>query len=398
LGRESWQQAADPVVWHSDPVSTTPVNAGPDLLVETLEVASTLVGTPLTPVGPPFPGSHRTLVVRVADDQGGTVVVKRYLGDDGVEAYAREASALEALAAFGQTPALVAECAEPRLVVMEDLGGGRHLAEVLLGSDADLATATLSGWAAAVAGLHRSGREVRDAFASGVLARSPGPVELDPLPGHLATAASEWARLATHLDVALPAGTFDVLTSVPSRFRVEASSLSAADMCPDNNLVRDLGDSGIALLDFEFALWRPIAWDAAYLRVPWPTCWCAWSLEAAAADLALQRWRGTVAQTWPEVLGTDFDHDLELATEAWAWLAGSWCLAGLVDAGPARANPVKPTPRMPDRVLRFLRTASTGNALPELADAAAQLARAVETRYAAADVPFAPAFTVGAPR
>jgi hypothetical protein len=122
------------------------------------------------------------------------------------------------------------------------------------------------------------------------------------------------------------------------------------------------------------------------------------SLEAAAADLALERWRGTVAQSWPEVLGTDFDHDLELATEAWAWLAGSWCLAGLVDAGPARANPVKPAPRMPDRVLRFLRTSSTGSALPELADAAAQLARAVETRYAAADVPFAPAFTVGAPR
>ena len=53
-------------------------------------------------------------------------------------------------------------------------------------------------------------------------------------------------------------------------------------------------------------------------------------------------------------------------------------------------------PRMPDRVLRFLRTAAGGRALPELAEVARRLARAVETTYAAADVPLAPAFTGGA--
>ncbi|GAA2498095.1 hypothetical protein [Terrabacter carboxydivorans] len=63
-----------------------------------------------------------------------------------------------------------------------------------------------------------------------------------------------------------------------------------------------------------------------------------------------------------------------------------------------RANPVTPMPRMTDRVLRFLRTAAAGDALPEPADAAGQLVCAVETRYAAADVPLAPAFTGGASR
>lgn len=364
-----------------------------DVLAETLAVAGRLVGGPLRAVGQPFPGSRRTLVVRTVDPSGRSFVVKRYLSEEGWEAYAREASALEALTGVAQTPTLVAESSDPRLVVMGDLGDGTHLADALLGDDADRAAAKLSGWATAVAGLHRAGHQVRDTFEAGVLARSSEPVDVDYLPAHLAEAVSVWNRLAAALDVAVPDGTFDVLASVPERFRVDACSLSAADMCPDNNLVRD---TRLVLLDFEFALWRPIVWDAAYLRVPWPTCWCAWSLETSAAEVALGRWRDAVAVEWPEVLGSDFDHDLDLATEAWAWLAGSWCLAGLVDGEPQRVNPVKPMPRMPDRVLRFLRTAAAGRALPELAEVALRLARAVETTYAATDVPLAPAFTGGA--
>jgi len=382
-----------PSIWHSESVSATRADVGQDVLAETLAVAAALVGSPLRAMGEPFPGSRRTLVVRTVDASGRSFVVKRYLSDEGREAYAREASALEALTGVAQTPTLVAESGDPRLVVMGDLGDGTHLADALLGDDADRAAGTLSGWATAVAGLHRAGHQVRDAFESGVLARSSEPVDVDYLPTHLGEAVSVWDRLAAALAVRVPEGTFDVIARVPDRFRVDACSLSAADMCPDNNLVRD---GGLVLLDFEFALWRPIVWDAAYLRVPWPTCWCAWSLEASAAEVALGRWRHAVAVEWPEVLGADFDHDLDLATEAWAWLAGSWCLAGLVDGEPQRVNPVKPMPRMPDRVLRFLRTAALGRALPELAEVALRLARAVETTYAATDVPLAPAFTGGA--
>lgn len=374
-----------------------PTDQQAGLLDETVSEASARVGRPLRVTGEPFPGSRRTLVVRLLDDAGGSYVVKRYLTQEGQEAYAREAAALSALGGAqvggaARVPVLVAECDAPRLVVMRDAGEGTHLADALLGPDAERAASTLAGWADAVAGLHRAGSVVHEAFAAGVRARSPEPVVLDYLPRHLAEAAVEWARLAEALEVDVPSGTFDVLEAVPDRFRIDASSLSAADMCPDNNLV---ADAGLVLLDFEFALWRPIAWDAAYLRVPWPTCWCAWSLEASAAEVALDVWRREAARTWPDVLGRDFDHDLDLATEAWAWLAGSWCLAGLVDGEPTRPNPVKPMPRMPDRVLRFLRTAAGGRALPELADVALRLADRVTTWYAATDVPLAPAFTGG---
>ena len=359
------------------------------LVDDTLEVASRVVGSPLTAAAAPFLGSRRTLVVRAIAEAGHAYVVKRYTGEDAAETYAREASALSALAGRARTPRLVGECADPRLVVMDDLGDGAHLAEVLLADDPDRAAAGLGGWGDAVAALHVAAREVRDDFAAGVAARSEGPLVLDYLPRQLADAVAEWERLAALLDVEVAPGAFALLESVPSRFRVDATSLSAADMCPDNNL---LTDAGLALLDFEWALWRPIAWDAAYLRVPWPTCWCAWSLEAAAAEAALARWRTAVSPAWPDVAGPDFEHDLDLAAEAWAWLAGSWCLGPLVDGEPAPANPVKPMPRMPDRTLRFLRTAATGRAIPELADVAWELADAVTTRYAAGPVPLAPAF------
>lgn len=383
-------------VWHSDPVtSPIPDDERSHLVQETLEVASSLLRTRLRAVGAPFPGSRRTLVVRVTDEAAHTYVVKRYLGEQGAETFAREASALAALAGRARTPRLVAESADPRLVVMGDLGEGSHLADALLAADAERAAGGLVGWADAVAGLHVAGQSVRDAFVAGVGSRSDEPLVLDYLPAQLADAVTEWGRLAATLGLEVASGAFAVLESVPRRFRVDAASLSAADMCPDNNLVTD---AGLALLDFEWALWRPIAWDASYLRVPWPTCWCAWSLDAAAAQAALDRWRGSVAQTWPEVAGTDFDHDLDLATEAWAWLAGSWCLGPLVDGEPAPTNPVKPMPRMPDRTLRFLRTASAGRAIPELAELAGRLAEAVTTRYAAAPVPLAPAFAGGVVR
>ena len=86
-----------------------------------------------------------------------------------------------------RTPDLVAESGDPRLIVMTDLGEGTHLADALLGADADRATETLSGWATALAGLHRAGRDTRAAFGAGVVARAAGlpesGVELDYVPG-----------------------------------------------------------------------------------------------------------------------------------------------------------------------------------------------------------------------
>jgi aminoglycoside/choline kinase family phosphotransferase len=367
----------------------------PDLVAETLEVAGRLLGAALAADGDIFPGSRRTLVVRAREASGRRVVVKRYLTDQVEAPYAREAAALAALTTVPGAPAprLLAECGDPRVVVLSDLGDAPHLASHLLGSDAHAAAASLADWAEGLARLHVAGRGLRDAFVDGVRARAGDAVVVDYLPAHLAGAARAWPGLARALGVEVPDDAWEVLREVPSRFRVDAASLSAADMCPDNNL---LDDAGVRLLDFEFAIWRPVAWDVAYLHVPWPTCWCAWSLDASAAEAALDRWRGVAATAWPGVATPAFDVDLALAREAWAWLAGSWCVAEVVEGRRRTPNPAKPMPRMPDRSLRLLRTAAEGVALPELADVARRLADAVADAHGAVAVPLAPAFAAGA--
>ena len=44
------------------------------------------------------------------------------------------------------------------------------------------------------------------------------------------------------------------------------------------------GRRRVVLVDFEGAEWRHVAWDVAYLRVPWPTCWCSWRMPDAVAE------------------------------------------------------------------------------------------------------------------
>lgn len=115
-----------------------------------------------------------------------------------------------------------------------------------------------------------------------------------------------------------------------------ASALTPADTCPDNNLEVD---GRIVLLDFEGAAVRHVAWDAAYLTVPWPSCWCSWRLDAVAAGRALDTWRRAVLPALPEVAGEAFEADLRTARTGWAFISTGWFLRTAL--GPAGAQPIR---------------------------------------------------------
>ncbi len=68
-------------------------------------------------------------------------------------------------------------------------------------------------------------------------------------------------------------------------------ALTPGDACPDNNIETP---DGLVLIDFEVADFRHVAWDAAYLTEPWPTCWCSWRLPSEVTDEAVARWRATI--------------------------------------------------------------------------------------------------------
>ncbi|HVA60496.1 MAG TPA: hypothetical protein VNG13_08155 [Mycobacteriales bacterium] len=95
-------------------------------------------------------GSDRTLVVRATAPER-TVVVKLHR-DPTAESAVREPAGLEVADGQG-TPRLLA-VTDPAGVVLEDVGSGGDLAELLLGTDSAAAAAGLRQWAAALGTLH----------------------------------------------------------------------------------------------------------------------------------------------------------------------------------------------------------------------------------------------------
>jgi hypothetical protein len=133
-----------------------------------------------------------------------------------------------------------------------------------------------------------------------------------------------------------------------ARERGDLHALSPADACPDNNL---LTAGGCRLIDFEWAEVRHPAWDATYLAVPWPTCWCSWRIPEASAARALDAYRERAVEGIPYV-GTDaFLADVERARVCWALLSLSWSLANALrhESTPTPEGP-STRPRMQHRL------------------------------------------------
>ena len=80
----------------------------------------------------------------------------------------------------------------------------------------------------------------------------------------------------------------------PDRFGV----FSPGDLCPDNNL---LTAGGVRLLDFEAAGIYSVFLDAAYIRMPFSTCWCVFRLPADLSEDAEAAYRQQVSAVLPQL-------------------------------------------------------------------------------------------------
>lgn len=154
--------------------------------------------------------------------------------------------------------------------------------------------------------------------------------------------------------------------------------MTPGDTCPDNTVRTG---AGWALLDFEGAEFRPLAWEAAYLRVPFPTCWCSWALPPAAAERALSRWRAELD------LPAGFDAEVDRATVAWTLVSTGWFLPRILSGSDTTEGPPTPTRRA---LLQHRLT--TAPATRPLADLAAEPAAAITRTYGDSPLALAPAF------
>ncbi|HET8640497.1 MAG TPA: hypothetical protein VFM37_01090, partial [Pseudonocardiaceae bacterium] len=282
-------------------------------------------------------GAARSVVlrVRVGDNPFSlprTVVLKRNIAtvmDGEADPFAHEAASCRLLTAVQPAdpvgPELIAHDPGERLLVMEDLGRAATLAEQLLGNDPRAAERGLLAWARSLGRLHAvtAGRE---ADFGALMRRLGARTWHDPVAPDARRALAELPELlATELGVRTGA-------AAAERARASARLLggpgyrafSPSDLCPDNNLVTG---NGVRFLDFEWGCIRDVTLDVAYLRVPFPSCWCVFALPTGMADVMLTCWRSEIADVWPAL--TDDDILLPRLADAqllWTWLSTWWLM------------------------------------------------------------------------
>jgi hypothetical protein len=333
--------------------------------------------------------TERSEVVRVRAAGYGTLIAKRYLG--AADGWARESAALAVAPPGAPVPRLVAASPSPPVVVMTDAGTGPSLADALLTGDAGEAAMATERFAATLAALHLSTHDVPDAFGAELTARSGGAVPGPAMPGILRSAASGLRAFCDQLGVTVPDGALLALAGLPDRLAASGpAALTPADVCPDNNV---RAGEGYVMIDFEEAEWRHVAWDAAYLTVPWPSCWCSFRLPSGVAEQALARYRATLASRVPYAATLDFDRDVTVATTGWAFITTSWFLRNALGEDPPLHDVLPPPPTRRAVILHRLGTAAREDALiPVLADFAARLRTELVGRWGEIPLALAPAF------
>ncbi|HEY8301369.1 MAG TPA: hypothetical protein VIG48_05695 [Jatrophihabitans sp.] len=341
-------------------------------------------------------GSDRSRVSRVharwPDGAESSVVVKQFLAAG--EGWAREAAALATLPDEAPVPRLIAEGAAPPVVVATDLGAGSSVADALLGDDRDAAVEAVLSWAEAMARLHRSGLGRRDRFRAELALRAGDlPVVDHVMPAVVDEAALLLERRCDELGVAAPRGAYSELRQLARDLGAgENASISPSDACPDDNVQTA---DGLMIVDFEGAQWRHVAWDLAYLSVPWPTCWCAWRMPADVSERALERYRHTIEDALPYVRTARFRTDVAAAALGWAMVSAAWLLPEALDDDPPPRDPAKVMPRRRALILHRLDVARRSAAESAPARLAGQLRSVLLERWGEPPLGYAPAFDSG---
>ena len=315
-----------------------------------------------------------------------TLVVKRYNGDNPAP-WAREVSGLEAADDPAIAPRIHGALPNPRLVVLEDLGNASNVADALAGRSPSNAARAVYAWTDTMARLHVRTRDRGAEFAERLASRAPD-APAHAVPAMLDTAATTLEGQLGALGLTAPSGSLDLLRGLGETLGTDRrAALSPADACPDNNVRRR---QGLALIDFEAAEYRHIAWDVAYLLVPWPSCWSSWRLPDRVATTAFERYRRHVAHTLPYVATDEFMHDVRLAVLGWTIATTPWFLPRALKGGTQLS--VRPAPSRRAMILHRLSMSTRLGGPGPLIKLAYVLEQELRRRWGDEPLALAPAF------
>jgi tRNA A-37 threonylcarbamoyl transferase component Bud32 len=257
----------------------------------------------------------------------GSVIVKARRPEDHVrgepERLHNERAALEFLASIGSAagPRLLTADGEAGILVMEDLGTGPALEDLLVGGDPSAAGRGLVAFAGALGRMHAD-TAGHAAEYYGLRSRL-GPVDLasDRISILGNSIERSWSRLreiiAERPYLPTPNGAgpdADELLRVLSE-PGPYLAFSNGDTCPANCRI---SARGVRFIDFEHAAFRHALLDAAALRFPFPACPCWSRLPEDVGRRAEDAYREQVARSCPDVLDrASYAHGLTAACAAW---------------------------------------------------------------------------------
>lgn len=276
---------------------------------ELLAAGGALLGTTLSDPAD-LVGGWRCTVLRCRTADGATVVLKQFADrPDALACFTAEAAGLQ-LTRHG--PQVLAADPATALLVLADLGSAPNLADVLTGGSAHDARAALLAWAAAY-GTLAADAACREAELAELRARYDRGAE----PGE----EGDWiAELPAVLEALGVDGGCAGLELRLDEFPV----FSPGDICPDNNL---LFPDGMRVLDFEGADYHSVFLDAAYITMPFSTCWCVFRLPPAIVSEVDSAYRSHVTRLYPELADDGVWRD-GVGRAVAAWTVGATAALG----------------------------------------------------------------------
>lgn len=316
--------------------------------------------------------------------------------------FQNEIAALRFLTELGTSvaPRLIAAGDAAGILVMEDLGTGASLEDVLFQRDADAATKALVAFAIALGEMHAATANNEDDYYRQRRVLGADDVRADRWGIFEHPIGTLWEKVRSIVAERpeLPQPPVDIdhevfeITGIlehPGPWLV----LSNGDPCPANTRLAD-GKFRLHFLDFEHAGYHHALLDLTSLHLPFPACPCWSRLPQKVAAEAIAAYRQTFAAHYPPVLEDDVYYP-QLAATCMAWTIQR--LTGL----PKRDVFDEPHPVGFSRRGQLIVTigaavsvARYAESLPALANWLERLANALEERWSNAPMnrPFFPAF------
>ena len=299
---------------------------------------------------------------------------------------------------LGAVPALgarlYAASREAGLVITEDLGTGGCLADRMQGTDKHALETGLFAYARSLGRLHAAtvGREAewmrrRASFGGAEQEREREGVRW------LRENVAPFQAQCEALGVPLAAGFEAEIAQVQAALDAPGPFLafSPGDTCPDNH--RFVTEDALCFFDFEFGGFRHALLDAAYLRAPFPTCWCVNRLPPDLPPRLEQTYRAELVRGCPEAGDAGaFFPALVHANAYWAIASVSWSLEEALKEDSQWGISTE-RQRPPLRLANFAEVSEQYHVLPALAATARALeAKLRELWRDGEDMPLYPPF------